>query len=570
MAASREASVDFIFTNIKENDYLPTVDELLAYPEVLRKTYQDGNTLLHFAASSNKLALVNILLEADPTLIDIKNDLNQTPLHKAVKAVSPENGRILEALLQRGANPNLYDVCGRNAWRFALNCGQSILDMLKKYGAIPMGNYKQILELMKKRRAPASFFDYRGICYGINGVCLNYIYGKDYRVGLEILKKIFMIIGSFDTDTLHAKINRANEIRIQITREQSVEFDPDQQVLEEAVARALKSDGFLLEGVDDREDTLIFLRIDEFLQGLSLTLSLPEQLFSPAAQVYIKFSSSKNLYVALSLTASIAMENREISNVADNGIYLDKAGLDHYFDQWEKTLNENQIEDPVSFAIGMPGHLNLVVYFPREKKWRFFDYSPGGAEEDSVTIVKGLTTRYPRQSDHYFLFRLHVFATAKDKEKVLRANEALQAIPQRIWTNETLKVAKKHQRSINETTRQEILALFNTDIFSRWDRFIGTPEFYENDRKFEAIVKNEHAEAKRDREMLRERREAEQADRKAHLVKELRKIAGEPAAVSSLGWFSQGSQSASEVVVSPDGFPEVSDVAAETPVPGLQ
>ena len=100
-----------------------------------------GRTPLHLAAGSNKLEVVNVLLDAgaDPNMKDTDG---KTPLHHVVYSCSLlGNGytKVIQTLIDRGADPQQ-----RN------NRGETPTDTARIYGGIDEDNRDRIIILMNK------------------------------------------------------------------------------------------------------------------------------------------------------------------------------------------------------------------------------------------------------------------------------------------------------------------------------------------------------------------------------------------------------------------------------------
>lgn len=102
----------------------------------------EGNSLLHLAAMSDNLKLLDFLLEECEDLLDVnqKNDLEQTPL---IVAVKNEKVNATKFLLAKGSDVDAVDQDGFSAFAYACTCGNELLcNLLLKSGSDPVIRYK--------------------------------------------------------------------------------------------------------------------------------------------------------------------------------------------------------------------------------------------------------------------------------------------------------------------------------------------------------------------------------------------------------------------------------------------
>ncbi|KAI6655203.1 Ankyrin repeat domain-containing protein 50-like [Oopsacas minuta] len=101
-----------------------------------------GNNLLHFAAISDNLKLIDYLVEECEDQLDVnqKNDLEQTPL---IAAVKNEKINSTKFLLSRISEIDAVDQDGHNAFSYACISGNELLcNLLLKSGSDPTIRYK--------------------------------------------------------------------------------------------------------------------------------------------------------------------------------------------------------------------------------------------------------------------------------------------------------------------------------------------------------------------------------------------------------------------------------------------
>ena len=101
---------------------------------VINKRGDNGNTLLHEAASANDVVLIEFLIKKGADL-EILNDNGYTPLKKAFMR---GNMDAFKMLLENGANPTAMDFAGWTLLHAAVCCNEyEAAQMLLKKGADP-------------------------------------------------------------------------------------------------------------------------------------------------------------------------------------------------------------------------------------------------------------------------------------------------------------------------------------------------------------------------------------------------------------------------------------------------
>ena len=99
------------------------------------RTLHDGETILHEAVKSRNNTCIELLLEADPQLVNLTDYAGQTPLHYCAKKALVEQA---ELLIQKGADVDAKDDNGRTPTRLALKDNpkhQAMYSLLCEYGA---------------------------------------------------------------------------------------------------------------------------------------------------------------------------------------------------------------------------------------------------------------------------------------------------------------------------------------------------------------------------------------------------------------------------------------------------
>jgi len=129
-----------------EKDDLPTVQRILqqraagaAVVNLNATGGMFGSTALHRAAGRGHLRIVQALLQADGVQVDARDRDRRTPLHNAAVGCGPKNPRVVQALLQAGADPNAADRSGWTPLHSAIfyNAPTTIVEALLDGGADP-------------------------------------------------------------------------------------------------------------------------------------------------------------------------------------------------------------------------------------------------------------------------------------------------------------------------------------------------------------------------------------------------------------------------------------------------
>lgn len=124
---------------LKELDLSPENENVVADIQNLRKqglkfddVNEDGDNLLMLAIKNENVAAFNEILKYDQNL-DIQNDWNRTPLHRAALV---NNTYMVSELLKRKANPNIQDKDGMLAVMFAtINDNMTMVVSFQSVGA---------------------------------------------------------------------------------------------------------------------------------------------------------------------------------------------------------------------------------------------------------------------------------------------------------------------------------------------------------------------------------------------------------------------------------------------------
>lgn len=93
-----------------------------------------GMTPLHFAAQSDSVDIVKILLDAGADVNAVAED-GHTPLYQAVRNTTGKRAEIVAVLMAAGADPTVEDGNGPAVLRFIERVGDTQLrDIMAKYG----------------------------------------------------------------------------------------------------------------------------------------------------------------------------------------------------------------------------------------------------------------------------------------------------------------------------------------------------------------------------------------------------------------------------------------------------
>ncbi|MEW2478110.1 ankyrin repeat domain-containing protein [Mycobacterium sp. NPDC049093] len=97
-----------------------------------------GMTPLHFAAQSDSVEIVKILLEANANVNAVAED-GCTPLYRAVRNTTGKRADIVAVLMAAGADPTIDDGNGPAVLRFIARVGDTQLrDVMAEYGYPPV------------------------------------------------------------------------------------------------------------------------------------------------------------------------------------------------------------------------------------------------------------------------------------------------------------------------------------------------------------------------------------------------------------------------------------------------
>jgi ankyrin repeat protein len=114
------------------------VKDLYRYGAEMNARANDGNTPLHFAVMTGKIALVKTLVNSG-ACVDIRNNLGETPFHWALHAwIFPD---LVDYLLQKGACPSAQDLKGYTSLhkiRYSGKESERAVELLSKNGADPL------------------------------------------------------------------------------------------------------------------------------------------------------------------------------------------------------------------------------------------------------------------------------------------------------------------------------------------------------------------------------------------------------------------------------------------------
>ena len=114
------------------------VRDLYRYGAEVNARANDGNTPLHFAVMTGKVALVKTLVDSG-ACVDIRNKLGETPLYWALHAwIFPD---LVDYLLQKGACPSAQDLKGYTPLhkiRYSRKESDRAVELLTKNGADPL------------------------------------------------------------------------------------------------------------------------------------------------------------------------------------------------------------------------------------------------------------------------------------------------------------------------------------------------------------------------------------------------------------------------------------------------
>lgn len=92
---------------------------LLEYADV-NSVSRSGNTCLHYAASSDNLELLSLLLDEDGINVDLLNNKKESALSKALYC---KHEQVAEDLIKAGASTQIKDRCGRTSFLIAALVG---------------------------------------------------------------------------------------------------------------------------------------------------------------------------------------------------------------------------------------------------------------------------------------------------------------------------------------------------------------------------------------------------------------------------------------------------------------
>jgi|GEM_PF-1952451 len=127
-------------------DNMPIAFALLKKGANAEMTYSSKVTLLHEAVKYNNLLVVELLLNQTNVDINAQNQLKKTALHLAAEKAQP---RMVEFLVQKGANIHLRDENGYTALHFAAQNGNPtvVLILLSRIADVNAANHLKITPL---------------------------------------------------------------------------------------------------------------------------------------------------------------------------------------------------------------------------------------------------------------------------------------------------------------------------------------------------------------------------------------------------------------------------------------
>ncbi len=101
----------------------------------LKAKDNDGNTPLHYSAYCNKLEMTKKLLELDDSIKNEKNNFGETPMHMILESFrdAADISKMLQLLLDHGADPTIYDNSGDTVLHRALMLPRKNYDLISMF-----------------------------------------------------------------------------------------------------------------------------------------------------------------------------------------------------------------------------------------------------------------------------------------------------------------------------------------------------------------------------------------------------------------------------------------------------
>jgi len=103
-------ALENLLCEVAELGFLPIIKKLLSSGVNPSTTNSSGETPLFLATRGGHLGVIKLLLESDPSVIDVANDDGITPL---MNICSTDFLGIVDFLLEHGADPTIKDKKGR-------------------------------------------------------------------------------------------------------------------------------------------------------------------------------------------------------------------------------------------------------------------------------------------------------------------------------------------------------------------------------------------------------------------------------------------------------------------------
>lgn len=123
-------------------------------------------------------------------------------------------------------------------------------------------------------------------------------------------------------------------------------------------------------------------------------------------------------------------DNNAIELIANKiiGAYTLK-DLEDYFQMISEKFTSLNIQEPVSFKLNIPHHVNIINFDPKYKKWHFLDTNRLPiqtielTEKSHIVLARKVATSF--FSSDCAIFRTYIYASNKDKESVIKGFQEL-------------------------------------------------------------------------------------------------------------------------------------------------
>jgi ankyrin repeat protein len=341
---------------------------------------------------------------------------------------------IVDVLLKHNANPHLISQTEGTALQYAYSIKNEknrarIVAALKKAGAREYVG--QPIEIMNK----LGYLNKGGICYGLASVSMDYL-----MRGVEGIKVLDAMLYALcdDADEVVKKIHAMQLIRKQyiqqnkarITEEinRMTEEKSEDKNCESFNLRKLNNNKLIQKKLDDEirdklkqlfAEDAVLLDAPNFLQAVKISHDTGKykKYFADNIPLYLL---TQNVFVTFPLLNSEKTEAQGFATPIEGRISgkFSKQRLTDFFATWKQLLDQENLENPVTFMFESSNHAVSLAYLAQEKKWAFNSFCRGKTivTDKEDFLADKVFTAFSCQKNISLACR--VYSSKKDENKV--------------------------------------------------------------------------------------------------------------------------------------------------------